>query len=508
MTDDEVVDPSARAVRRVPRLPIIAVLVVIGVLVAAIGSADAPEVSSVEDPTDPVALAPDDVLSVAWYCGGAPLALRDAADGTVELATTDERILVANIGDEPQPVRLLAFADGEVVAGERREVPPGSVREIVVAELTDAAEPGVVVEAFSNEVVVEYEVVSEGLAVGPCSTEPASEWYFPAGSTAAGSQQWLSLFNPFGDDAVVDVVFDGEDGRRAPEALAGLTVPRRSRITIPVHDEVLRDDLVATTVIAQMGRIVATQAVDIDEGVSGTAMGLGAVAPATRWVFSGGLAAEGVDHLVAVMNPGDVDTEVDVRVVTSDGSLVEPIVVSLPRRGAVQVNVSEEFGDALTADTAYALVVESGTGGGVIVADRVTWDGVVIEEETFSGVASALGASRAARRWVFAASRVRDADVVVIAVMNPGTEAVTVDVMIVSDGETREPTDATAVPLPAGGLVRLAIPTPTADGAVVVEATGPVTAQRIVTHPDLGVSVDAGIPPASAAEVVGSATPP
>ena len=55
----------------------------------------------------------------------------------------------------------------------------------------------------------------------------------------------LVLFNPYGDDAIVDVTFLTDAGVQAPEAFQGLVVPRRSRVSLPIADEVRRQDHVA-----------------------------------------------------------------------------------------------------------------------------------------------------------------------------------------------------------------------------------------------------------------------
>ena len=81
-------------------------------------------------------------------------------------------------------------------------------------------------------------------ARGAATTSPSSraharrrtDWYFADGTTVRGTQQYLALFNPFGDDAIVDVTFLTDTGVQEPDALQGVVVPRRSRVSIPVHD--------------------------------------------------------------------------------------------------------------------------------------------------------------------------------------------------------------------------------------------------------------------------------
>src|SRR5207248_1905154 len=147
----------------------------------------------------------------------------------------------------------------------------------------------------------------------------ASDWYFANGTTDKGAQQYLVLLDPFGDDAVVDVTFLTNDGVQEPDALQGLSVPRRSRITIAVHDEVPRQRDVAVHVHARTGRIVAERSQIFDGTASsgevarkGIALSLGATAPSRAWYFPGATTDDGASASVAVANFGPRTTPVEV----------------------------------------------------------------------------------------------------------------------------------------------------------------------------------------------------
>ena len=84
-----------------------------------------------------------------------------------------------------------------------------------------------VVEVFGGQAVVEHEVRSRNdFAVGPCAREPSRHWFFADGTTERGAEEWLALFNPFGDNAIVDVSFLTEDGFQAPGETQAVVVPR------------------------------------------------------------------------------------------------------------------------------------------------------------------------------------------------------------------------------------------------------------------------------------------
>ena len=98
-----------------------------------------------------------------------------------------------------------------------------------------------VVETVGGAAAVSH-VLEHGGDVGveSCTRTAAPDWYFASGTTVDSSQQDLVLFNPFGDDAIVDVTFLTDAGVQEPDGLQALVIPRRSRVTIPVQDSVLR----------------------------------------------------------------------------------------------------------------------------------------------------------------------------------------------------------------------------------------------------------------------------
>ena len=135
---------------------------------------------------------------------------------------------------------------------------PGEEVRVRVADILATPEPGVLVETVGGRAAVSHQLEhGDDFAVEPCSRSAGPDWYFAAGTTVEGSEHELALFNPFGDDAVVDVTFLTDTGAQEPDGLQAVVVPRRSRITIAVQDSVLRQLRVATHVHARVGRIVA-----------------------------------------------------------------------------------------------------------------------------------------------------------------------------------------------------------------------------------------------------------
>jgi Family of unknown function (DUF5719) len=236
------------------------IVVVLGCLVAAAlidnqaetGSAAGAQVVTL-GPRVPAA----DAAETAWYC----------AEGTSNPGgRADETILVANVDQRDAHARI-SVMQGPDLAPKVMDVDigAGSLAAVRVGDILAIADPGVLVEVTGARAVVSHSVTgNKDAGVGPCARDAAPAWHFAAGTTAKGATLWLALFNPFADDAIVDIRFVTNAGPLAPGDLQGFVVPAHSRVTVPVHDQARRDDLVGTEVIARRGRVVAEQSQDLD----------------------------------------------------------------------------------------------------------------------------------------------------------------------------------------------------------------------------------------------------
>jgi hypothetical protein len=284
-----------------------------------------------------------------------------------------------------------------------------------------------VVEVIGGRAVVGHELVhGDDLATEPCARSTGTSWYFAAGTTVKGSEHYLVLFNPFGDDAIADVSFLTDAGVQEPDAVQGLVVPRRSRVSIAVHDLVTRQAQVAAVVHLRAGRVVAERdqifdgtAPDSGPTRQGIAVSLGATSPQRLWVVPAGTTANGGTGSVAVANFGALDTEVEVEVVLPNGGTAASQAVSVPSRGVVVVDLTGRA----PVDSEYAVAVRSRSAEGntePVVAEALAWWPA---SSSSTGVASTLGPEHAARRWVVVVPDV-DADAL-LSVANLGHSPVT-----------------------------------------------------------------------------------
>jgi hypothetical protein len=362
----------------------------------------------------------------------------------------------------------------------------GEVR--VLPRVTLGPAGGVVVEAFTNDVTVDFGVESDAqFAVGPCVSAPGPHWYFAAGTTGNYDgttgrpvEQWLALFNPYGSDARVDVSLRTNEA--VPDALPPIDVPRRTRVLVPIHGERVRQPQVAVEVNATVGAVVAEQYLVFGEssGVTGLTRSVGAVAPADVWTLSDGIAQSGTRTIVAIVNPGAVDTEVDV-LVSADAV---PVTVPLPRDAVVWVQIggcpdSPAAPPAppcvpVPADVGYVTTIVSDVDTPVVAEQLVFYDNATSE-----GVAAVMATARPTSGAVIGRAGVGEGRLAVLAIANPGVEPLTVDVSVTRP-DLAQPAELQGVTIDAGQRVGfdLGRTLGNVDTALVVRATGPV----VVSH--------------------------
>lgn len=462
---------------QVPRMPLVVAVLLLIATAAALGDAGPRKPLASRSESDPVAMPAEGARSSAWYCPGGPGS--DAAD-------VREAVTLTNVGDTDTSAAVTVLAGGESTR-QKVAVPAGTVLSVRPQDLSDAPHPGVIVEPFSGEVVVEHGVwAQDDNEIVPCATQPSAQWYFANGTTERGAELWLLLFNPFGDDAIVDISFFTDEGRQEPEGLRGFEVPRRSSVAVKVHEQVRRQHLVATVVDARVGRVVAEQSQLFltDSGRTGITRSLGAVEPSLEWWFASGYRMRGGARSIGIANPGDLDTEVDIQVVADGDAIIEPVTVALPSQSATSVVLGACGGEAASpcvrvpSELGYSVVV-SAVGDLPVVAESIeTWT----DEDEFTGATSLIGSREPARQWVFGRSRIRNERGGTLVVLNSGSEPVEVSVSVVLPGGAVEPSDAQGVEIAPGD--RWAVRTDdltTEDAGLVVTATGPVMAERLVT---------------------------
>jgi hypothetical protein len=348
--------------------------------------------------------------------------------------------------------------------------------------------------------VVAHELTAnDDVATEPCARSASEDWYFAGGTTLKGAEQYLVLFDPFGDDAIVDISFLTDDGVQQPDDYQGLSVPRHSRVTIPVHDAVPRQGDVAIHVHARAGRVVAERSELFDGTASegqiarrGIALSAGDETPARAWQFPHGTTGDGAAATIGLANFGPKPTSVEVGVLLDGGNgapTLAPQTVDVPARGVASIDV----GTTVPAGTRYAVSVVSRDaegGGEPVVANMLQW---WPDSSANTGVASTPGSSHLARRWVVA---LPSGDLAgVVTVVNSGTAPATAGLLVYDAGDTTGPASAPERAIDAGhiGVFDLAAVGAGGDHVLAVTSDQPVAVGVTYTG-QAGAAMSAAVP--------------
>jgi hypothetical protein len=429
---------QARYDRR--RLPVVvAVAVAVAAVVLGGGAADRRgEVDAVEAgaSTTSTTLAAADLaalvpapssLASTWYCAGGT-----ARDG----GSADHRVVIVNPGDVGLEAAITVFGGG--LAGDPSAPNPEPVVQEVdvpargrvavrLADVLEAQFGAALVEVTGGEVVVEHVVRGEDdLDAAPCATSPSPVWHVAAGQTTRDARERLVLFNPFADDAVVDITFTTPEGTRSVVDFTGFVVPAQRVVAVDVGSAVQRHPQVSLTVAARTGRLVVDriQTYDGSAGISGLAITPGAPAAALLWHFPDGFKTEGLQETVTVYNPTDRQAEVDVEVLVDpspDPAIVtvfEPFQVSLPPGGFAQIALHAE--DRIPADLGHAVIVRSQNGVPVVAERSIT----SADPAPRSGYSSTLGSPVVADRWLTAVGGTGEGESLFLVVLNPSADSI------------------------------------------------------------------------------------
>jgi hypothetical protein len=434
-----------------------------------------------------------DALSTTWYC----------AEGTsTPDGRADETVLVANVGDSRVDATITVTpGDASTPPASRAlQIDARGEARVDVADILETAEPSVVVEVMGGQAVVAHALTAnDDVATEPCARSASGDWYFAAGTTLKGAQQYLVLFDPFGDDAIVDLTFLTDEGVQQPDDYQGLSVPRRSRVTIPVHDAVPRQRNVAIHVHARTGRVVAERSEFFDGTASegeiahrGVGLSAGEQAARNSWQLPHGTTTDGAGTVVGVANFGSRPTTAEIGVLLEGGdgaATLAPQTVDVPARGVASV----EVGTTVPAGTRYSVSVASrdaeGEGEPLVAGILETWP----DSSESTGVGAAPGSSRLARRWVIALPG--DDLHGAITVVNPGTAPATAGLLVFEAGDTTGPASAPERAIDAGsiGVFDLDAVGAAGDHVLVVTSDQPVAVGVTYTGA-AGAAISSAIP--------------
>jgi len=398
-----------RSIRLLTISAIAGALVLAGVLDQSRGSVvalSAPVASSV---------AYSSVGGSTWFCPGG-----SGADGPARVG-----IEVVNAGADTADVRITAMgseSSTEPVTDTITAAAGGRTVVALDALITDDPWAAAVLESASPDVIVDQLFAGPtGTDRSPCLTQTSESWIVPNGATrieSDGERMVILLFNPFPDDAVINIDFDADVGL---DSLDGVVAPARRVTAVEVTDEVTVAARVSAILDVVTGRLAVSriQTYDSDQarGLSVEAASPGG-SPVV-YLLNVEL-GDGRNDLISITNPSsDEIAQVDVEIVAESDITLDPIELTIHPRRTVVVSVSDE--PRLAELSAFTLVVRSLSG----VPVAASLDSLVsLDSSMVVGAAAETGADLASTSWMLPieATDTANTDIVVV---NPSRIAIT-----------------------------------------------------------------------------------
>lgn len=321
-------------------------------------------------------------------------------------------------------------------------------------------------------------VVGEGAA--RCSDRASSSWFFAAGASTLGVDERLMIYNPFPDEAVVQVTFLTETGEERKGGLADVPVPAKSSTEINVSRFIGLERTLAVRIDTERGRVVAWRMLfdDPDGGPAGVQMSLGAAASSDTWFFPDGAVGPGADERISVMNPGTEEATVNISLSGGEGDLIQPedlVGLEITPGTARTLALNDFLTREEKALGGVSAVVQSTNGVGIVAERSVRYN-----TTTVSGSAAEMGAPRASKEWLLPpATLTPSTDTVVV--MNPSSAPAEVSLQLLFEKKAAlRPGHLQQRELPPGGRLKLGVGdwTALATALVRVSSTSPVVVER------------------------------
>jgi hypothetical protein len=327
---------------------------------------------------------------------------------------------------------------------------------VVVVPEGATSGPVVVSNIYGSSEPYDFTVYEQPAAV-PC--------YFAEGTTRAGFEEWLTLYNPYDVEHTATVTYLVADGANR---IRYYNIPAHSRASIYVNSEIGSDSDVSLAVTATE-RLYAERPMyfrykNVWTGGHCTEPALDT---STTWFFAEGTTRAGFEEWLCLANPGAVDAEVQVTFIFSDGEAVTlPYTVPAWKRYTVNVNatVGQDRDVAIRIDSDQPVVAERP----MYFSYHGMWDDGHIT----------IGAPTALTTWYFAEGTTQSGFEEWLCLANPGEEdaAVEVTYYLAGGGEV---TQDIAIAAERRHTVSVnSVVGPGKDVAIKVDSDQPLVAER------------------------------
>jgi hypothetical protein len=450
-------------------------------VVAGVGDRFAPRSTFAAPDPAGVSDAPrNNAAGSTWYC----------AAGTANAGAGDSEVIIAN--PTPRAISGRATVVPSQGASQQRaiSVGPSSRGVLHPRDVVSAPYAAVLVELDQGGATVEHDVSGAlGFDIAACAATASPQWYLAQGATTKNTALVVALFNPFSDDAIVDLKFSTEQGRAEPADLQGIVVPPRGLVVQNIGDHVRRRESIATSVVARSGRIVVEQLeIRNDPGQRGITLELAAPRLAPEWWFPEGVVRDGTVERFHLYNPTTREARVDIEL-TLDVGVIDPIGVSVPPESSVTVVANDEA--SIPKGVGHSATVRSLDDIGIVAERSIDVTG------PRSGRTAEVGAVAAARTWVLGAGVATEGVEEWVVVQNVSGSPAQLSVTLLEDGERRLLDRLGGLQLAAGARrgYRINDAATRANGALLVASTEPVVVERALYRIGrTGISAALGVP--------------
>jgi hypothetical protein len=167
----------------------------------------------------------------------------------------------------------------------------------------------------------------QGNASVPCSSQGVTRWYATGFNTLVGSDTSLSLYNPTGTEAVLNVSIFGANGFSAPEDLQGISVPAHAQEEIDLGHDVVNTANVGVGVKVVRGSLAI---VGVQDSLGTTSFDEGVNVPEVQSWFPAVTTANDATAEIRLANPNNHIANVSVDVSLGNFKIVPQTVTLAP----------------------------------------------------------------------------------------------------------------------------------------------------------------------------------
>lgn len=474
---------SKLAVAKAITRRIFVIIVLVGMVVFALILENGSEDSSVEQVAQPIGFAaPATAISSVWYC---PLTAAQRDDPNSGL------IFVLNVSPNTLGGKITFYPEGQSAPVEvPMSVSPDTRATFKASEFINSRFAAVLVSVDGAGATVEHTYKdANGESIAPCVNSVSSNLHFAYGNTLSDTSMFISLFNPFAQDAIADVRMVTNEGGTQPPGFQGVVVPARSVSVLNVSEQVRRREWIAGSVQVRSGRLLADELITGNiVGVNGNALLPLVPEPSNTWHFPDGFVAPGAGESVILYNPNHTESEVRVDVIREDGQDIVSFDLRVPANGRIELNLDVQVRIVQPARFSVDATSTNNVPVVVVKASRA------ITPTEYTGASVENGSPVQAKKWVITGGDTFNEWDQSVEVSNTSDADADIQVILTGEKKTYLVPDKIHLVPNQRATIRIDDLTNTASGVIIESTSEVVAGARSTIRPGPSLSQRIGIP--------------